>query len=59
MQMQVILFANLHENRFQNVELSDRPDAKGLIHHLRIPIEEVSVQSVNGRLATFGQQLEE
>ncbi len=57
MQVQVILFANLHENRFQNVELSDRPDAKDLIHHLRIPIEEVSVQSVNGRQATFDQQL--
>jgi len=57
MQVQVKLFVNLRKNRVQNVELSDRPDAKGLIHHLRIPIEEVSVQSVNGRLATSGQQL--
>ena len=57
MQVQVKLFVNLHKNRVQNVELPDVSDAKDLIHQLGISIENVGVLSVNGRQATFDQQL--
>ena len=57
MQVKVKLFANLRKNRVQNVELPDVSDAKDLIHQLGIPIENVGVLSVNGRQATFDQQL--
>lgn len=57
MQVQVKLFVNLRKNRVQNVELPDVSDAKDLIHQLGIPIENVGVLSVNGRQATFDQQL--
>jgi len=48
---------NLRKNRVQNVELPDVSDAKDLIHQLGISIENVGVLSVNGRQATFDQQL--
>lgn len=48
---------NLRKNRVQNVELPDVSYAKDLIHQLGIPIENVGVLSVNGRQATFDQQL--
>ena len=57
MQVQVKLFVNLRKNRVQNVELPDVSDAKDLIHQLGISIENVGVLSVNGRQATFDQQL--
>ena len=57
MQVQVKLFRNLRKNQVQNVELPDVSDAKDLIHQLGIPIENVGVLSVNGRQATFDQQL--
>ena len=59
MQVQVKLFVTLRKNWIQNVELPDRSDAKDLIHQLGIPLEEVGLLSVNKRLATLDQKLEE
>jgi sulfur carrier protein ThiS len=59
MQVQVKLFVTLRKNRIQNVELPDGSDAKDLIHQLGIPLEEVGILGVNGRLATLDQKLEE
>jgi sulfur carrier protein ThiS len=59
MQVQVKLFVTLRKNRIQNVELPDGSDAKDLIHQLGIPLEEIGILGVNGRLATLDQKLEE
>jgi sulfur carrier protein ThiS len=59
MQVQVKLFVTLRKDRIQNVELPDGSDAKDLIHQLGIPLEEVGILGVNGRLATLDQKLEE
>jgi sulfur carrier protein ThiS len=53
------LFVTLRKDRIQNVELPDGSDAKDLIHQLGIPLEEVGILGVNGRLATLDQKLEE
>ena len=59
MQVQVNLLGNLREERVQIIALPDGSNTKDLIHQLKIPSEEVGVLSVNGRMATFEQRLEE
>jgi molybdopterin converting factor small subunit len=57
MLVQVKLFFHLRKYQDKDVELANGSDATDLIRHLRIPLEEVGVLSINNRMATLDQQL--